>query len=94
MSYQIIYESGTNIKPAQKRRRGTYAFTLLFILGLLAFFFWDAGREVVIKLIFPGNILQTAEAAEAFAAELSSGIPFETALEQFCRQLMEQGSVY
>lgn len=94
MPYQIIYESGPTIKLSKKRSRFPFAIILFIIFGFLLFHFWDTGREVLAKLIFPGDIFQAREAAEAFAAELYSGVPFATALEDFCRQLMEQGSVF
>lgn len=91
MGYQILYDSGLRKDPgsnAQKSPLGLMAAGAFLTFLLLVTAFWPRGREVLQRLIWPGDRQTTIQAAECFARELHSGEPFWDAAESFCREIL------
>lgn len=78
---------GYRIDYAPKRRPVARWVLLGLLVGCLL---WPRGRGVLKEAIFPGDLAHTGRALEAFARELGAGEPLGSALEGFCRQILEE----
>lgn len=95
MSYRIEYGSG---KPRQQSkdpfsRRLLLTAAFLGIFCALVTLFWQEGRQLLYAILIPGDAEITLEAAEAFADSLSSGASFSHAAADFCRSVLQNGTV-
>jgi len=66
----------------------TAAFFMLFLV--LVNTYWQEGREVLLKLVFPGDTEAAMSAVSGFTANLEQGIPLKAAAEAFCRELLNR----
>ena len=69
----------------------SFAFFLAFCMAVSSL--WPQGREAAANLLFPGGSEIAVEAAEGFVTELQSGVPLRSALEDFCREILEHGDL-
>jgi len=91
MSYRVEYgwDMEKRFAPVQSRRR-VLGLSLVFfgIFLTLVHLFWADGREVLWKLVFPGNAVVTWNALEDMAYSLRQGKSLISAAECFCREIM------
>lgn len=92
MGYRIDYGPVRKIRGAEKRRVGAAALTgisfLLFLL--LVNSCWPRGSQVLRGLVFSGNAAVTAAALEDFSVELQMGEELPSAIENFCRKVIQE----
>ena len=91
MGYSIDYQSSGTEKLALSEEKGHLrAFIGLFILigFVLAWNFWPAGREVLEKLLIPGEPEVTMAAAKELVTDLQGGMDTQEAVAAFCREIL------
>lgn len=91
LGYRIDYQSTKKVRGMEKRTAPAPA---LAALGLLLFLLlvstlWPAAGEPLRALVFPGEAAVTVAALEELSADLKAGENMQTALEGFCRQVMD-----
>lgn len=93
MAYRITYLPVKKVRGMEKRTARAPALgTIFFLLFLLLVHSaWPRGREVMQRLIFPGDAAVTAAALEELTGALKSGERLSEALEGFCSSVMENG---
>lgn len=91
MGYRIDYRPIRKIRGVEKRRSSVAALTALFLLVfvLIVNSTWSRGTEVLQKLIFSGDISVTTAALEDLAMELRAGEEVSSAVETFCRKVIQ-----
>ena len=91
MSYETKYHQqiGKNLHLHTKRR-GKYKIIILVCL-LASFMFGISLRNKTfwIEFFIPGDAVVTAGAIDDLADELKMGVPFATAFEHFCVEIIE-----
>ena len=96
MGYQIAYP-GEKYKMSRRppdrrlRRRMTALWFLIFLVTVC--FFWQEGREVLRKILIPGDPEMTVAAVETMAEDISRGLPLKEAAAAFCRTVLANGPV-
>lgn len=96
MGYRVEYGPTTQKKRADRGTGGrrawlTAAFLALFLV--LVNICWPQGREVLNRLLWPGDAGATRQAAESFVEELRSGEPLGDAVEGFCREVLRDANL-
>lgn len=91
MGYRIDYQSTKKVRGVERRTAPYSALAALgvLLLLLLAGALWPAAGETLRALVFPGDGLVTVAALEDLSADLKAGESVQTALEGFCRQVMD-----
>lgn len=96
MGYRVVYEPVSKKVPLFREKRfripGMAAVCFLLFL-LLVNGIWPRGREVLQKILWPGNGETTLLAAEAFVQELRYGEPIGDAVESFCREILQRADL-
>ena len=92
MPYRVDYSA------SQPQDRGEWGVRLILsVFGFFCFFsllvhtFWPEGREVLVKLLFPGDAKAVWSAFGDFSRELDQGLPLRFAAQNFCSGLMSNG---
>lgn len=95
MGYRIDYCPVKKIRGAEKRRAGLPALTAacLLVFVLLVNCTWPKGSDVLRSLLFSGDLAVTASALEDFAVELRMGEQLQSALESFCRKVVQESEI-
>lgn len=91
MGYCVDYGAhGTEKLPLKEAKGHLRAFAgLFFLLGfVLAWNFWPEGREVLQRLLIPGEPEVTLAATEELVAQLRSGTDTQEAVAAFCREIL------
>lgn len=87
MGYKICYAEA-NYKRLWPMTAGWFCVFLLLV-GLC----WPRGREVLTRLLLPGDGTVTVAAMEDFARDLRTGEAVSVAAEHFCRTVLEGQSL-
>lgn len=92
MGYRVDYQPVKKVRGVEKRTARGPALTALFLLTflLLVNSTWPRGAEVLRGLLFSGDAAVTAAALDDLAAELRSGEELDSALESFCRKVIQE----
>ena len=91
MGYRVEYGPVKKVRGMEKRVSGgasLIAVCLLLFLVLVSSF-WPAGKEMLRKLIFPGDPVVTAAALEDLTESLRSGEDLSDSMAAFCIQVLE-----
>lgn len=91
MGYRMEYEGYQREDIPQKNgNTARVALTVLFsvICILLVMTCWQEGRDLLLKLVIPGEPAQTIQAACVFAQELQDGAPILEAAAVFCESVL------
>ena len=65
----------------------------LLVFLLLVNSFWPKGAEVLRSFLLPGDAAVTVAALEDLSAELRNGEDISSALESFCRKVLENARI-
>ena len=92
MPYRVEYDS--RIKWEQSRKSGgkyLWLWTGICFAGfvLLVNLFWDAGREVLLQLVFPGDAQVTWNGVLQLTENLRQGISLQAAVQEFCNEILQ-----
>lgn len=92
MGYRVEYQMEKTKKTDARPGR----FPVMLGACLLAFLLlvnglWPRGAQMLRELLLPGNPSVTVAALEDFAQELKAGETLESALESFCRKVIDDG---
>lgn len=89
MSYRIEYQATKKVRGLEKRTAVLPALAGCLVLSLLLVSaFWPRGREMMERLLIPGDPAVTAAALEELSEDLQSGESIQDALDAFCRQVL------
>ena len=91
MGYRIEYEGFQ--KEGEKKEDSNAArilLTLMFsaVCFLLVMTCWQEGRDLLRRLVIPGDPDQTIQAAYVFAKGLGDGAPIQEAAAAFCETVL------
>lgn len=90
MPYRVEYE---DVSPDRTQKRGSgkgrWALLCLLLMFLLANLLWSRGRQLLWKALIPGDTAVTVSAFEELTENLKTGEALQTALEDFCRRVLE-----
>lgn len=91
MGYRVEYQPIKKVRNAEKRKAGLPALVgmCLLLFLILVNSVWPRGSEVLQRLIFPGDAAVTAAALEELATELHAGEELLSAVETFCRKVIQ-----
>ena len=90
--YQMVYESEKSGRLRTHRGRRMILTIFMFIVFYTAVCTcWPEGKELLQTLLIPGNPEITLQAAEVFAAEISSGYTLLDAARNFFGTVWENG---
>jgi len=95
MGYRVEYQSVRKVRGVEKRTSSLPALIglCLMLFLLLVGSCWPRGAQVLRGLVMPGNPSVTAAALEDFALELKAGEALPSALEGFCRRVIQEAEV-
>lgn len=95
MGYRVDYQPVKKVRGVEKRRIGVPALTGLFLLLfiLLINSVWPRGAEVLRGLLFSGDISVATAALEDMAVELRSGEELSSAVETFCKKVIQEAEI-
>lgn len=90
MGYRIDYSGGTATKSKviyQRKRKWWIPFclTVLIVGGLMA---WPEARQIVHRVIVPGEDQVTEQAVQGLVEDLREGTPIQQAVEVFCQEII------
>lgn len=95
MGYRVDYQPVKKVRGVEERTARAPALTavcfLLFLL--LVNTVWPRGSEVVQGVLFSGNVTVTASALEEMVVELRSGEKLYSAVETFCRKVVQESEL-
>lgn len=90
--YRMVYEAEKSGWLRTHRGRRMILTIVMFIVFYMAVCtFWPQGKKLLQTLLIPGNPETTLQAAEAFAAEISSGYTLLDAARNFFGTVWENG---
>lgn len=91
MSYEMKYHTHLckDLKMPTKRKEGRAFAKWLFILLALIFGIGLRSRGFWLDFLIPGDAAITAAAVETFSENLKDGLPFKTAFENFCWEIVD-----
>ena len=92
MSYRVEYGEKIKWEKAEedwgmRRVIITGIFCMFFVL--LVHLFWEEGKEVMIRLLVPGDAVTTWNSVQQLAEHLRQGIPLEFAAKEFCHEILQ-----
>jgi len=95
MGYRVEYGPVKKVRGLEKRVSGVSS---LIAVCLLLFFilvgsFWPEGKEILQKLIFPGDPVVTAAALDNLTESLRSGEALSDSMAAFCIQILEGAEI-
>lgn len=93
MAYQVEYPGDFGASPPKtgaRRRRMTWGFFLLFLLGV--WWIWPRGRQLLQMALIPGDPENTLAVAQTFARELGAGVGVGSAWRNFCLRILSYGT--
>ena len=61
---------------------------------LIVSVFWQEGRNLLLGLLFSGNLDETLAALETLSAQLGEGASFADAVTVFCREILNGCGVH
>ena len=92
MGYRVEYQmEKTKKTDARPGRFPVMLGACLLVFLLLVSGLWPRGGEVLRGVLLPGNPSVTVAALEDFAQDLKAGETLESALESFCRKVIDDG---
>ena len=93
MGYCIQYDKTTGAMEIQRTRRFQRKSILIFfiLLAIVAAFLLPKTRQVLKKVLLPGDETVTAQALEDLVTDLRQGSGVSQAVEAFCREIIEHG---
>ena len=92
MVYRMVYESEKNGQLRTHRGRRMILTVFMFIVFYTAVCtFWPQGKELLQMLLIPGDPEIILQAAEVFAAEISSGYTVLDAARNFFGTVWKHG---
>ena len=92
MGYRVEYQmEQTEKTDARPGRFPVMLGSCLLVFLLLVNGLWPRGAQMLRELLLPGNPAVTVAALEDFAQELKAGEALESALESFCRKVIDDG---
>ena len=97
MGYRIEYEGYEKEQnPKEDTNTARILLTLMFSAAcfLLVMTCWQEGRELLLKLVIPGDPEQTIQAVCTFAEELRDGAPIQRAAAAFCESVISGEAVH
>lgn len=92
MSYRVEYDSGIKWEQSRKSgRKNLWVWTgiCFAVFVLLVNLFWDAGREVLLQLILPGDARASWNGVLQLSDNLRQGIPLQAAVRDFCYEILQ-----
>lgn len=91
MGYRVEYGPVKKVRGLEKRvsRVSSLIAVCLLLFFVLVSSFWPAGREILQKLIFPGDPVVTAAALDDLTENLRSGEDLSDCMAAFCIQVLE-----
>lgn len=95
MSYRVEYgPAGEKEKTAGEAGGRLIALTAVCLLTFLILVnvFWPRGRDVLQRILWPGDSEVTQQAVEAFVDELRYGVSIGDAAEGFCLAVLKDGT--
>ena len=95
MGYRVDYGP---VKQERKGRSSISRVLMLTAVCLLVFLllvnsFWPRGAQVLRSFLLPGDAAVTAAALEDLSAALRNGEEISSALENFCRKVMDNAHI-
>jgi len=94
MSYRVEYDP--DIKWGRKKeewgiRRVIITGMFFFLFCAAVHSFWQEGRDVLFRLLLPGDAEITWSSLEQFTQNLQEGIPLRFAAREFCHGILQSG---
>ena len=91
MGYRVDYGPGNSEHKGNNSLSRVLVLTAvcLLVFLLLVNSFWPRGAEVLRSFLLPGDAAVTAAALEELSAELQNGEDISSALESFCRKIIQ-----
>jgi len=92
VSYRIEYTS-----EGEHKKMANFGNRIFLTIGFFICFlwmvntYWPEGRDLLKRILIPGDPEVIMQAAEVFAQELSSGFTVTDAAKNFCIAIMEHG---
>ena len=92
MGYRVDYQPVKKVRLAEKRHSRVLALTglCLLLFFLLVNSLWPQGAQTLREILIPGDAAVTTAALEDFAQELGAGETLRSALETFCRRILQE----
>ena len=93
MAYRVDYDRSPQF-PCRSHTAARRKWLTVMVFCIFLFLTWNyspVGREVLQRLLIPGDPEQTLEAAQVFTAELRNGVPLSEAARAFCVTVFSYG---
>ncbi len=87
MGYRIIYGPQKKVPKPKRIKRTLVIICILALVAAGRFLDWG-------ECLIPGDPAVTFMAAEALIADLRAGIEVKEAFSDFCREIMDHGTLY
>ena len=96
MGYRVDYRPMD--RAIRKSRCRVCGWPLLWAVFFLCFLvivcsFWDEGREVLCRILFPGDWIVVEEALARFQEAVRAGDSAADCLETFCRRVLVEANI-
>lgn len=91
MGYRLDYGPVKVVRRLERRffRKAALTTLFFFLFCVLVCTLWADGREILQKLIFPGDLAVTAAALEELTTDLRTGAGILSSLKRFCMTVLE-----
>lgn len=88
MGYRIDYQSVSKIGKTERRHHPFLLASFCLLVAVLFSTVFRDQREFLLKIIFPGDAAVAMASLENMLAQLRAGVPFDSALQAFCQQVI------
>lgn len=88
MGYRITYGLDKQMPDRPGEVRGWLTGLCFCTFLVLVWCFWTEGRQVLARMLWPGDGAAAVEAAELFVDAVQCGLSLGDAAEMFCRELL------
>lgn len=92
MGYRIEYPSFGSVPCIRKTGIPRMVVMMFGVFLLIVSVFWQEGRNLLLGLLFSGNLDSTLAALETLSAQLGEGVPLADAVTVFCREILNESS--
>lgn len=92
MGYRIEYPSFGRQPCVRKAGLLRMVIMMFGMFLLIVSVFWQEGRNLLLGLLFSGNLDETLAALETLSERLGEGAPLADAVTVFCREILNESS--